>query len=124
LDAPDDEATISDPAVWEPLAYGGFDPPKARAPAPLLLLSRSQAYAYLTRVLAAEVTTRVRGIPQEVKLGPRDGMPKLCAAKLDNVHLVAARAIGPIITTLGRERVVEVKRALGHALFWPELMAL
>jgi predicted transcriptional regulator len=33
LDAPDDEATISDPAVWEPLAYGGFDPPKARAPA-------------------------------------------------------------------------------------------
>lgn len=91
---------------------------------PLLLLSRSQAYAYLTSVLAAEVTTRVRGIPQEVQLGPRDGMPKLCAAKLDNVHLVATRSIGPLIATLRVERVVEVKRALGHALFWHELMGL
>jgi hypothetical protein len=51
-------------------------------------------------------------------------MPKPCAAKLDNVHLVATRSIGPLITTLRPERVVELKRALGHALFWPELMAL
>ena len=32
---------------------------------PLLLLSRSPAYAYLTKVLAAEVTTRLRGIPRK-----------------------------------------------------------
>lgn len=91
---------------------------------PLLLLSRSQAYAYLTKVLAAEVTTTVRGIPQEVRLGSRDGMPKVCAVKLDNVHLVAAGSIGTLIATLRGDRIIEVKRALGHALFWTELMGL
>jgi mRNA interferase MazF len=91
---------------------------------PLLLLSRSTAYGYLTKVLAAEVTTRIRGIPQEVTLGSRDGMPKRCAAKLDNVHLVATASIGQLITTLPASRVRDVKRALGHVLFWPELMGL
>jgi mRNA interferase MazF len=91
---------------------------------PVLLLTRTAGYAYLTSVLAAEVTTRVRGIPQEVPLGLRDGMPKACAAKLDGVHVIATIAIGERIATLRASRVVEVKRALGHALFWPELMAL
>ncbi len=91
---------------------------------PLLLLTRSPGYAYLTKVLAAEVTTRIRGIPQEVRLGPRDAMPKRCAAKLENIHLVPTDSIGPLIATLRPERVVEVKRAMGHVLSWPELMGL
>jgi mRNA interferase MazF len=91
---------------------------------PLLLLSRTPAYAYLSKVLAAEVTTRLRGIPQEVRLGARDGMPKLCAAKLDNVHLVPTESIGALMGSLRPERIVEVKRALGHALLWSELMTL
>jgi len=91
---------------------------------PLLLLTRTSAYAYLTKVLAAEVTTHVRGIAQEVRLGPRDGMPKVCAAKLDGVHLIRTRSIGELITALPAKRVADVKRALGHVLFWPELMAL
>jgi len=91
---------------------------------PMLLLTRTPAYAYLTKVLAAEVTTHVRGIAQEVRLGPRDGTPKVCAAKLDSIHLVATRSIGELITVLPAKRVIDVKRALGHVLFWPELMAL
>ncbi len=97
------------------------DPVGAR---PLLLLTRTPAYQYLTRILAAEVTTRIRGIPQEVQLGARDGLPRPCAAKLDGVHLVSVRAIGDLIATLRPHRVLEVKRALGHALAWPELMGL
>lgn len=31
LDAPDDAPNMIDPEVWEPLAFGGFDPPKTRA---------------------------------------------------------------------------------------------
>ena len=46
------------------------------------------------------------------------------AAKLDNVHLVSLRAIGDLIAILRPQRVIEVKRALGHALAWPELMGL
>lgn len=90
----------------------------------MLLLTRTSAYAYLTKVLAAEVTTHIRAIPQEVELGKNDGMPKRCAAKLDSVHLVATSAFGERIATLRPGRVVDVKRALGHALFWPELMTL
>ncbi len=91
---------------------------------PILLLTRTQAYAYLSKVIAAEVSTRIRGIPQEVPLGRSDGMPKPCAAKLDSLQLVSTRAIGERIATLRASRVVEVKRALGYALFWPELMGL
>jgi len=91
---------------------------------PMLLLTRTSASAYLTRVLAAEITTQVRGISQEVQLGVRDGLPRPCAAKLDNVHLVSLRAIGDFIAILRPQRVIEVKRALGHALAWPELMGL
>lgn len=89
-----------------------------------MLLTRTPAFAYLAKILAAEVTTHVRGIAQEVRLGARDGMPKACAAKLDSIHLVPIRSIGELMATLHGERVVEVKRALGHVLFWPELMAL
>jgi len=92
---------------------------------PVLLLSRSPSYAYLASVLAAEVTTRVRGIAQEVPLASRaDGVPKACVIKLDNIHLVATGSLGTLIATLRPARVVEVKRALGHALSWPELMGL
>jgi mRNA interferase MazF len=91
---------------------------------PLLLLSRSTSYSYLTRVLVAEVTTRIRGIPQEVRLGSRDGLPKPCAANLDNLHVVQIGAIGSLITLLRPERIVDVKRAVGRVLFWPELMGL
>lgn len=89
---------------------------------PVLLLTRTPAYAYLSRILAAEVTTRIRSIPQEVRLGPRDGLPKACAAKLESIHLVPIRALGERIAMLKPARIGEIKRALGHVLFWPELM--
>lgn len=91
---------------------------------PVLLLTRTPAYTYLTKVLAAEVTTRVRGIAQEVALGRRDGMPKACAAKLDEIHLVPTRALSTKITELAPARIADVKRALGHVLMWPELTSL
>ena len=53
-----------------------------------------------------------------------DGLPRACAAKLENLHLVPVRAVGERIATLRASRIVDVKRALGHVLFWEELMAL
>ncbi len=91
---------------------------------PVLLLTRTPAYAYLTKVLCAEVTTRTRGIAQEVLLTARDGVPKRCAVKLENVHSIPTTALGERIATLRASRVIEVKRALGYTLAWPELMAL
>jgi mRNA interferase MazF len=91
---------------------------------PVLLLTRTPAYAYLNRVMVAEVTSIIRRIPQEVVLGRREGLPQISVANFDNVQLVEKNWLGPRIGALPRSREIEVKRALGHALAWPELTGL
>lgn len=90
---------------------------------PVLLLSRDGAYAYLSRVLAVEVTSKIRGIPQEVVLGRREGMPRRCVANLDNLRSVSVASLRDRIGLLPATRVLDVKRALGYALGWIELSA-
>jgi mRNA interferase MazF len=97
------------------------DLPEPVGTRPVLLLTRDGAYEYLSRVLAVEVTTRARGIPQEVELGDREGMSKRCVANLDNVRAVPKAALRVIAGRLPTTRAREVKRALGHALGWTEL---
>ena len=91
---------------------------------PVLLLTRSSAYAYLNKVIVAEVTTTVRAIPQEVLLGRKEGLKQPCVANCDNVHVVAKKLLGDRIGTLAAAREEEVKRALGYALDWAELKVL
>ena len=88
---------------------------------PVLLLSRTPAYQYLNKAIVAEVTTRVRGIPQELTLGSREGLNRPSVANLDNIHTITIEEVGGLVGTLRRSRIKEVKRALGFALGWPEL---
>jgi mRNA-degrading endonuclease toxin of MazEF toxin-antitoxin module len=71
-----------------------------------------------------EVTTTVRAIPQEVPLGRREGLSRPCAANLDALRTIPRRSLESRIGHLPAGRHVEVKRALGHVLHWPELTAL
>jgi mRNA interferase MazF len=91
---------------------------------PVLLLSRDAAYSQLNRVLVVEVTTTVRGIPVEVPLGRAEGLARRSVANLDGAGLVGRSRLRARIGTLSRERWPEVKRALGHALAWPELTGI
>jgi mRNA interferase MazF len=91
---------------------------------PVVLLSRDGAYEYLSRVLAVEVTSRVRGIPQEVALDTSDGLPRRCVANLDNLRTVPKAALHERAGRLTVRRIVQLKRALGHALGWVELTRL
>lgn len=91
---------------------------------PVLLLTRSAAYAYLNKIVVAEVTSTIRGIPQEVSLGRREGLRRPSVANLDNVHVVARDLLGDRIGALASSRERDVKRALGYALDWPELKVL
>lgn len=91
---------------------------------PVLLLGRTPSFAYLDRVLVVEVTTTVRGIPQEVRLGRREGLPRPCVANLDALRQMPRRLLVERIGRLPSAREVEVKRALGHVLHWPELTSL
>jgi mRNA interferase MazF len=91
---------------------------------PVLLLGRSSALSYLSRVLAAEVTTTVRAIPQEVSLGRREGLPRPCVANLDSLRTVPVACLETPVGRISVRRHIEVKRALGHVLHWPELTNL
>lgn len=91
---------------------------------PVLLLGRTSAFRYLSRTLAAEVTTTVRAIPQEVPLGRREGLPRPCVVNLDNVRTVPIACLDTLVGRIAASRQIEVKRALGHVLHWAELTSL
>ena len=55
---------------------------------PVLLLTRTAAYAYLNKILIAEVTSTVREIPQEVSVGKPEGLSRASVVNLDNIHVV------------------------------------
>jgi mRNA interferase MazF len=105
------------------IRWASLPPPIGRRP--VLLLTRTTAgYAYLNKVIVAEVTTTVRDIAQEVKLGRAEGLARDSVANLDNVHVVPKAIIGTLVGGLASNRVLEVKRALGYALGWAELQSL
>jgi mRNA interferase MazF len=91
---------------------------------PVLLLTRTPGYAYLNKVIVAEVTSTVRGISQEVPVGRREGLGRASVVNLDNVHVVPTQRLGSRLGVLAPAREREVKRALGHALGWAELRIL
>jgi mRNA interferase MazF len=89
---------------------------------PVLLLSRNEAYSYLNKFVAVEVTATIRGIAVEVSLGRSEGLPEKCVANCDNVRTIARSSLTKRIGQLSSRRHSEVKRALGHALAWDELI--
>ncbi|MBJ7608133.1 MAG: type II toxin-antitoxin system PemK/MazF family toxin [Candidatus Dormibacteraeota bacterium] len=67
---------------------------------PAVVLTRDPLGRVLHAVIAAPVTSTIRGLSTEVRLGADDGLRVECVANLDNVQLVA------------RSRLV---RRVGHA---------
>ena len=91
---------------------------------PVVLLTRTAGYAYLNKVLIAEVTSTVRNIPQEVQLGKHEGLSHTSAVNFDNIHVIPKVSLGEQIGSVSPTRHREFKRALGYALDWPELKVL
>jgi len=88
-------------------------PDEGRRPA--LILTRNEAIPVLRKVTVAFLTTRIRDIPTEVRLGTADGLPKECVVSLDNLRHVSRSLLGEPITTLSGPRMHEVCRALAIA---------
>jgi mRNA interferase MazF len=83
---------------------------------PVLVLSRDSAIGFLGEVTIAPITSTIRDIPSEVRLGPADGVPRDCAANLDHVQTVPKARIGALIASLTPSRMTEVRAALLFAL--------
>ena len=91
---------------------------------PVLILSRSSAVGYLRKLTVAEITTRSRGIPQELRLGSAEGLPQPSVANLDSIQSVPKSVLTARIGALSGARQREVKCAVGHAFDWVELKLL
>lgn len=82
---------------------------------PVVVLTRDPVAGRMEKVLAAEITTRSRGLPTEVELDTSDGMPRESVASLDNVSTVTVSTLTERITRLGPERMHQICRALAIA---------
>ena len=84
---------------------------------PVVILTRDVAIPVLTLVVAAPVTTTVRGIRSEVQLGPREGLRAECVASCDSLLTVPKQALDPRpVGSLGPDKVMSLDRALRYAL--------
>jgi mRNA interferase MazF len=83
---------------------------------PVVILTRDSALEFLGEVTIAPITSTVRDIPSEVLLTTGDGMARDCAVNLDHVQTVAKGRIGPLITSLSRDKLNRVREALSFAL--------
>lgn len=91
---------------------------------PVLLLTRTGGYAYLNKIIVAEVTSTIRKIPQEVSVGKREGLSRPSVVNMDNVHVIPKALLDERLGHVDSARVREIKRALGYALDWPELKVI
>jgi len=90
--------------------------PSPDKPRPVLVLTRSEAIRYLSRVTIAPITSTLRGVPSEIPLGIEDGMKQACAVNLHNLITVPKDAVGPVVARLSEERMRQVCGAIGFAL--------
>lgn len=89
---------------------------------PVVLLSRDSAYEYLNKFVVVEITSTVRRIAVEVPLGRAEGLPRNCVANCDNIRTLSRSALVERIGRLAPARRTDLKRAVGHALAWDELI--
>jgi mRNA interferase MazF len=91
-----------------------FAPPdKAR---PVVVLTRNSALQYLSTATVAPITSTVRGVPSEVRLGEEDGMKGPCAVNLHNTVTVAQQRLGRRLGHLAAPRMKEICAAVRFSL--------
>ena len=81
-----------------------------------MILTRSTAIRYLSRVSVAPITSTIRGVPSEVPLGLEDGLRQPCVVNLHNVVTVGQTVLGRRVAQLNDRRMREVCVALAFAL--------
>lgn len=82
----------------------------------VVILTRNSILEYMNEVTIAPITSTVRDIPSEVFLSKQDGMHTGCAINCDHIQTVSKSKIGSVITTLSKEKLIEIQKAVGFAL--------
>ena len=83
---------------------------------PVALLSRNEAYEVRNSVTVAEVTSTIRDIPVEVRIGKRENIPKECVINLDTIITIRKELLDQRIVHLDSGKISEVDDAIKFAL--------
>jgi mRNA interferase MazF len=67
-------------------------------------------------VTVAPLTTTIRDIPVEVRLGPQQGLHRECVVNLDEIQTIRKERLIRVLTTLSSEVLKQVDEALKFAL--------
>ena len=79
---------------------------------PALVLTRQAARNAMTKVTVAPITSTVRGLSSEVRVGPANGLDHECAVALDNVVTVPTTLLERTIGHLTAAQELELGRAV------------
>lgn len=82
---------------------------------PFLVVSRDAANEVMQRVLVAPVSSRIRGLPSELALGGREGLPVESVASFDNLRPFPKAMLVRRLGTLG-SRLHEICRTADATL--------
>jgi mRNA interferase MazF len=82
---------------------------------PVCVLTRQAAIEVLSSVVVAPATRTIRGIPSELPLTRRDGMPADCVLTFDNLATVPKALLTKRITRVPDAKMPELCAALRAA---------
>lgn len=83
---------------------------------PVVLLSRAEAYAVRALVIAAPVTTTVRGFAVEVRIGKAEGLPRTGVINCDWLVTVPKADLIERAGVLDAQKLAQLSAALKFAL--------
>ena len=79
---------------------------------PVLVLTRELARPHLAYVSIAPITSRIRGLPTEVQLGPENGLDHACVVSVDNIRTIPVRDLGRLVGYLLPRQEPELSMAI------------
>ena len=79
---------------------------------PALVLTREAARAAMTKVTVAPITSTIKGLSSEVRLGPDNGLDHDCVVSLDNVLTVPTDSLGRIVGYLSDRQEAQLAHAV------------
>ncbi len=83
---------------------------------PVLVLTRDPVADRIDAVVVAQLTTTIRGLTSELRLGTDDGLKRDCVVSFDNLHTVPRSSFRRRIATLRPSRLDETCDRLAEAL--------
>lgn len=79
---------------------------------PALVLTRQTARGAMTKVTVAPITTTIKGLSSEVRVGPDNGLDHDCVVALDNVITIPVDLLGRSVGYLSAQQESELARAV------------